>query len=553
MQSFQQLSTDTTNQAPVQRQTSTIKSRQKPVQSKQGKQARHKAKQKPLQRNTKRLMGTENQLGEYQIKENVSQLMGTDVSDARVHYNSGKPAQLKAEATAQGNEVHLAPGKEQHLGHELTHVAQQKQGRVQADFQANNGVGINSDPKLEKEADDIGDKASKGDLTSSKPLQANTGGQTSSAPVQRYVMYNKRDQLRHLSEEDYNTTMANQKDADPYSEKMKQKYDKQTEKFEAKYKKREAKGKIPNKLKRQKEGWRHPKRKTLMVSNDGKMAVEGLGTYSKQAWADQSLITKANKVLAAKGSYVKLVTEANDLVVGNVPLTNESNPSKGSFKKIKAVHTEGGKDQNMANESSTEERKYGGFDKLKLRDCGNANRLIMGCIQSGAGGARRVYKSKDGSITVDTLDATKTIRDYILRIMQDKYPAKAYSDEEKAYNDYLSLSGTARAQVDKEYGLGSFARPDLGQGVTMVDANRYVNEKEAKANNTQSGETGYNYHFATNIMQSNDQGDYMALEGLADHKLWYFSMYGTGKGESFHERQLETVGDPEISTIVDKK
>jgi hypothetical protein len=48
-------------------------------------------------------------------------------------------------------DIHIAPGQEQHLPHEAWHVAQQKQGRVQATTQMK-GAGINDDVSLEKEA-----------------------------------------------------------------------------------------------------------------------------------------------------------------------------------------------------------------------------------------------------------------------------------------------------------------------------------------------------------------------------------------------------------------
>mgnify|MGYP001152799201 CR=1 FL=1 len=156
-------STKEGQKSPIQAKQKIIQAKQRPIQAKQ---KPIQAKQRPVQRNTGSSSAGGN-TNEAQVKSNVSALMGTDVSDAKVHYNSNKPAQLQAEATAQGNQVHLAPGKEQHLGHELTHIAQQKQGRVQANFQANNGVGINNDPKLEKEADNIGAQAQSG-----KPIQA---------------------------------------------------------------------------------------------------------------------------------------------------------------------------------------------------------------------------------------------------------------------------------------------------------------------------------------------------------------------------------------------
>ena len=78
-----------------------------------------------------------------------------------VHYNSSKPAKLGALAYAQGNDIHLGPGQEQHLPHEAWHVVQQKQGRVNPtkQFKTMLGVAINDDIGLEREADVMGSKA----------------------------------------------------------------------------------------------------------------------------------------------------------------------------------------------------------------------------------------------------------------------------------------------------------------------------------------------------------------------------------------------------------
>lgn len=75
----------------------------------------------------------ENQTGlPNQLKSGVEALSGQSLDDVKVHYNSSQPAQLNALAYAQGADIHVAPGQEQHLPHEAWHVAQQKQGRVQA-------------------------------------------------------------------------------------------------------------------------------------------------------------------------------------------------------------------------------------------------------------------------------------------------------------------------------------------------------------------------------------------------------------------------------------
>jgi hypothetical protein len=89
----------------------------------------------------------------------VEQLSGFAMDDVKVHYNSQQPAQLGALAYAQGTDIHVAPGQEQHLPHEAWHVVQQKQGRVQPTMQMKEGVPVNDDAGLEKEADEMGSKA----------------------------------------------------------------------------------------------------------------------------------------------------------------------------------------------------------------------------------------------------------------------------------------------------------------------------------------------------------------------------------------------------------
>ncbi|QCK17114.1 hypothetical protein DCC35_16675 [Mangrovivirga cuniculi] len=95
---------------------------------------------------------------------------GTSFSDVNVHKDSPEATNMGAKAFAQGNDVHFAPGQynpesksgQELIGHELTHVVQQKQGRVKATTQAK-GAAVNDDSALEKEADVMGRKAAKGE------------------------------------------------------------------------------------------------------------------------------------------------------------------------------------------------------------------------------------------------------------------------------------------------------------------------------------------------------------------------------------------------------
>ncbi|MDL5034258.1 DUF4157 domain-containing protein [Pelomonas sp. APW6] len=90
------------------------------------------------------------------LRAGLEALSGFDLSGVRVHRNSSQPATLQAHAYAQGLDIHLGPGQEQHLPHEAWHVVQQAQGRVRATVQRKGGVGINDDAALEREADVMG-------------------------------------------------------------------------------------------------------------------------------------------------------------------------------------------------------------------------------------------------------------------------------------------------------------------------------------------------------------------------------------------------------------
>lgn len=94
------------------------------------------------------------------LKSGIENLSGYSMDDVKVHYNSDKPTQLNALAYAQGTDIHVAPGQEKHLPHEAWHVVQQKQGRVQPTIQMQ-GVNVNDNEGLEREADNIGELAQK--------------------------------------------------------------------------------------------------------------------------------------------------------------------------------------------------------------------------------------------------------------------------------------------------------------------------------------------------------------------------------------------------------
>lgn len=108
-------------------------------------------------------------------------MSGISLDHVRVHRNSSKPAAVQAHAYAQGSEIHLASGQDQHLPHELGHVVQQAQGRVKATT-AVGGMAVNDNAGLESEATRMGEVAlqrvRKGSDGSSKEIRHDFGSST---------------------------------------------------------------------------------------------------------------------------------------------------------------------------------------------------------------------------------------------------------------------------------------------------------------------------------------------------------------------------------------
>lgn len=100
------------------------------------------------------------------VIQNMEDSFGTDFSSVRVHPESSKAPEVGALAYTQGTDIHFAPGQfrpdtscgQQLLGHELAHVVQQAEGRVQPTTEIG-GIAVNDDAGLEHEADVLGAKA----------------------------------------------------------------------------------------------------------------------------------------------------------------------------------------------------------------------------------------------------------------------------------------------------------------------------------------------------------------------------------------------------------
>lgn len=101
------------------------------------------------------------------LQAKMERALNADFSGVKIYPNSDKATDVAALAYTKGEEIHFAPGQFQPdnptgqalVGHELTHVIQQRAGRVQPTHTLENGVAINADPALEQEADRVGQQA----------------------------------------------------------------------------------------------------------------------------------------------------------------------------------------------------------------------------------------------------------------------------------------------------------------------------------------------------------------------------------------------------------
>jgi hypothetical protein len=121
------------------------------------------------------------------VRGTMEQSFGADFSSVRVHQD-GQAESLGAQAFAQGDDLHFAPGKydassqsgQALIGHELAHVVQQRAGRVSTG-QAKGGQ-VHTDLSLEAEADRAGEAASRGAQVSM--AGAGASASQSSGPLQ---------------------------------------------------------------------------------------------------------------------------------------------------------------------------------------------------------------------------------------------------------------------------------------------------------------------------------------------------------------------------------
>lgn len=117
------------------------------------------------------------------LNSGMERLSEMGMDDVEGNYNSAKTAQLQAHACAQSTDIQPISSQETQRSHELWHVVQQEQCRLQPTMQAE-GVKINNDPSLEREAGTMGHKVLQ---QQSLALPIKSATSVASSPIQRVL------------------------------------------------------------------------------------------------------------------------------------------------------------------------------------------------------------------------------------------------------------------------------------------------------------------------------------------------------------------------------
>jgi hypothetical protein len=328
-------------------------------------------------------------------------------------------------------------------------------------------------------------------------------------------------------------------------------------------------------------GWRHPGAAPLRVSDDGQIAVEdnGWGEGSnKRAWTTPALVAGANATLSAQGSVANLRAKAGATSVsGTAPETGAG----ATLTEIEPFNTAGGPFR-LASDCGTACRQItgsgpAGRDVAVMRspaDPGSRGTggaiaggilgllagaglgiglgsllgpigAIVGGIVGGIGGliggifAGRALGRRDPQPARERYSSPQTYHGGS-PTTPEQYSGELFQRElggatrEEALARYTALSASDRDAFDRRFGINAYARPDVGQGLT-------IGTEGAAPGFTRSGFT-WNFHYAATVLASGE--DVATLESAAGWDPltgWTFNLYGPArKGQSFHEEQGAT-------------
>ncbi len=430
------------------------------------------------------------------VQEKMETSMGHDFSNVNIHENSSKAFDLGANAYAQGNDVHFAPGQfdpqsekgQQLIGHELAHVVQQREGKVEETKKMGKGMSVNDDPALESEADKMGAKAAKGTAGAGGDLSGNK--EVGSPVVQGFFEQERSGETWSQS--------------DDMSVAVKQGY--------------------PNHELYAKKGKVAESNKKLKAVGSG-LELQETGTTdtftndSKET-AELSKVEVKNNTNATEGDNMELWADcgkSNGVVVGSDKREAVYNNPKGI-------------------ESSADGSPSGMKLKIMKEWLHDKYSSATGPEQKAMGAVISEAKSYEAMLPAIVKEYHAASKESDKKMIAKRYFAYMNKISEVYWQYYNSLDETERDKIDQQIGINKFANPEVGQGYTTSSGGKDI-----------PGTSTWNFHWGGVVMESDDKSDKIVLENYAvgdpsvENEDWEFAMYGTKKkGQSFHEVHKDT-------------
>ncbi|MBO9701820.1 MAG: DUF4157 domain-containing protein [Sporocytophaga sp.] len=433
-----------------------------------------------------------------ELQAKMENSFSSDFSNVKIHKESNKASQMGAHAFTQGNDIHFAPGKfdpsgnsgQQLLAHELTHVVQQRNGKVNPTAQLS-GISINNDPTLEKEADIMGAKAIKGEKNFS--AKASSENNNVANVVQGFFTQTHKTKPYKVADD---LSLA----------------------VEVGY---------PNHILFAKAGMAATANTKLNAVGSG---IELQETSTSDTFSNGSKsetlkqVLPKNKKNSTQGTNMNLWADcgkSNAEVVGGssrkaaykdggaLKWTAAGSPAEMKSEIMKNWLTK--KYNNVSTPSTTKMQIKSVLDAAKVIDSNMAKQL-------------------------DAYGKAKTDKER--ETIADKYFSLQDEKAEKLWEYYNGLPTTSKESIDKELAINRYAKPTIGEGYTTSSGGTPVAGYE---NNT------WNFHWGGVVLESTDTSDKVVLENYAvgdasvENDLWEFAMYGTSKkGQTFHDVHSDT-------------
>jgi hypothetical protein len=507
------------------------------------------------------------------VQAAMSKAFGTDFSSVQIHENSSSAAAMGALAYTRGNDIHFAPGRlntetsegQQLIGHEFTHVLQQRAGLVNSGVQAK-GLMINKDTQLEEAADRNGDRLAAGTqpLTTDIGTAATGAGAGKSNDIVQGYFARKDDAGTPFRVADDMSVAT--KDNDPWHELYAEpgKAAASTTALAAagsgieltetaEEKEFNVGGNVTRKLKRvaPKNTVNGTEDATMSLYADcgraNSVVVGGLNreaVYTDNAGLPAvaagepemmkyqimvnyfgSKIANSSTVLATMSNYISELNKSKEAIK---PYESDIQAAAANLeplmKKVESTRNAWNAFEKKYNAASEADRKKMQPEGTKLANAANA------AIDAYNAELKKFWNKLAG---MKDAASGKTVKELYEKLQKDQ---QAYSDlDQTIMKPYASLKAADRDKFDQKAGINKYAKPSVGEGYTISSGGAPA-----------SSDT-WNYHWGGVVMESNDQKDKVVLENYSvsdynkENGNWDLQMYGTQKkGQTFHEHHQAT-------------